>query len=390
VEIIAHILPYLPNSMTIYLTVTNDLSYDQRMARICGSLAGAGYQVILVGRKLAGSIPLSNASYKQVRLRCWFNKGKLFYAEYNLRLFFFLLFKKMDCICAIDLDTILPCLFISKLKKTKRVYDAHELFCEMKEIVTRPMIYKTWKKIEQYALPQFAHAYTVNQPIADEFYKMYGIKYGVIMNVPVSIREDTNTGGVVREGTNHGGGSENDEKYIIYQGAVNEGRCFETLIPAMKEVHCRLIICGDGNFMQQAKQLVKENNLEDRIIFKGNVAPAELRKITAAAYAGINLVENNGLSFYLSLANKFFDYIHARVPQLCAGYPAYTAINDKHEVAVAITDMSAKNIALQLNNLLQNEVLYKRLQDNCNAAMLIYNWQNEEKKLLDLYTHILG
>lgn len=348
------------------------------MARICGSLAGAGYTVVLVGRKLAGSIPLSHASYKQVRLRCWFNKGKLFYAEYNLRLFFFLLFKKMDCICAIDLDTILPCLFISKLKKTKRVYDAHELFCEMKEIVTRPVIYKIWKKIEKYALPQFAHAYTVNQPIADEFYKMYGIKYGVIMNVPL----------VVGESISHYG--ESIEKYIIYQGAVNEGRCFETLIPAMKEVHCQLLICGDGNFMQQARQLVKENNLQDRIIFKGNVAPAELRKITAAAYAGINLVENNGLSFYLSLANKFFDYIHARVPQLCAGYPAYTAINDKHEVAVAITDMSAKNIALQLNNLLQNEVLYKRLQDNCNAAMLIYNWQNEEKKLLDFYIHILG
>lgn len=392
-EIIPHIQPYLPNSMTIYLTVTNDLSYDQRMARICGSLAGAGYQVVLVGRKLTGSIPLSNPSYKQVRLSCWFNKGKLFYAEYNLRLFFFLLFKKMDCICAIDLDTILPCLFISKLKKAKRVYDAHELFCEMKEIVTRPVVYKIWKRIEKYALPQFSHAYTVNQPIADEFYKMYGIRYVVIKNVPLLEKnqgeEVVRETGVVRGDTNQGD-SESREKYVIYQGAVNEGRCFETLIPAMKEVHCRLIICGDGNFMQQAKQLVEENNLQDKVIFKGNVAPAELRKMTAAAHAGINLVENNGLSYYLSLANKFFDYIHARVPQLCAGYPAYTAINDKHEVAVVITDMSTKNIALQLNNLLQNEVLYKRLQDNCNAAMLIYNWQNEEKKLLDFYTHILG
>ena len=45
--------------------------------------------------------------------------------------------------------------------------------------------------------------------------------------------------------------------------------------------------------------------------------PEELRLITAEAYIGINLVENNGLSNYLSLANKFFDYIHAGIPQLC-------------------------------------------------------------------------
>ena len=186
--------------MIIYLTVTNDLSYDQRMMRICASLSKAGYHVVLVGRKLPSSAPLPTASYSQKRLGCWFNKGKLFYAEYNLRLFIFMLFKKMDCICSIDLDTILPCLFISKLKKTKRVYDAHELFCEMKEIVTRPGIQKVWKKIERYALPQFKNGYTVNQPIADEFYKMYGVKYAVIRNVPLlkknerMVREDTNQG----------------------------------------------------------------------------------------------------------------------------------------------------------------------------------------------------
>ncbi len=80
----------------------------------------------------------------------------------------------MDCICAIDLDTILPVYYISNIKKIKRVYDAHELFCEMKEIVSRPKIYAAWKRIEKITVPQFKHGYTVNKPIADEFKKMYG------------------------------------------------------------------------------------------------------------------------------------------------------------------------------------------------------------------------
>lgn len=364
------------------------------MARICCSLAGAGYKVVLVGRKMKGSIPIIDTSYKQIRLNCLFSKGKLFYAEYNLRLFFFLLFKKIDCICAIDLDTVLPCLFISKLKKIQRVYDAHELFCEMKEVVTRPGIYKIWKRVEKYALPQFTNAYTVNEPIANEFYAMYGIKYAVVRNVPWLKEEPV----MVREDTNHGDGDTNQggepdskpEKYILYQGAVNEGRCFETLIPAMKEVNCSLLVCGDGNFMNQAKQLVKQHQLEHKVVFKGYITPDELPIITAGAHIGINLVENNGQSYYLSLANKFFDYVHAGIPQLCAGYPAYKAINDQQEVAVLITDMSAKNIAVQLNNLLGNELLYQRLQANCLKAKAIYNWQAEEKILLNFYQQALG
>ena len=110
----------------LYFTVTTDLSYDQRMIRICSSLAHAGYTVTLVGRSKSDSISLSSGqAFLQKRIKCLFQKGKLFYAEYNFRLFFYLLLKKMDGICAIDLDTILPCYYISKLKKVKRVYDAH-------------------------------------------------------------------------------------------------------------------------------------------------------------------------------------------------------------------------------------------------------------------------
>jgi len=111
----------------LFFTVTNDLTYDQRMHRICGSLSAAGYDVTLIGRKRKSSLPLQEKKFRQHRIPCWFDKGKRFYLEYNIRLFFYLLRKRMDAVCAIDLDTILPCLYISKLKKIPRVYDAHEL-----------------------------------------------------------------------------------------------------------------------------------------------------------------------------------------------------------------------------------------------------------------------
>ena len=358
---------------SILFTVTTDLTYDQRMIRICSSLVQAGYKVTLVGRKMKNSIPLNEKSFKQKRINCLFEKGKLFYAEYNIRLFFFLLFKKMDCIGAIDLDTILPCYFISRIKKTKRVYDAHELFCEMKEIVTRPVIYKVWKKIEQFTVPKFRAGYTVNQFIAAEFKKMYGVDYGVIRNIAL-LRQLPKV--------------EKKEKFILYQGAVNEGRSFETLIPAMKEVDCKLVICGDGNFMQQAQLLVKENNLQQKVIFKGKITPEELRTITSQAYIGVTLFENKGLSNYYSLANRFFDYLHAGIPQLCVDYPVYKEINEQQPVAALVNDISSVNIAFQLNNLLHNEVVYNKLQQNCISVRETLNWQAEEKKLFKFYNNL--
>ena len=357
----------------IYFSVTNELVYDQRMARICGSLSKAGFEVTLVGRKSKKSIPVTAQPYRQIRLNSWFLRGKLFYFEYNIRLLFFLAFQKMDAICSIDLDTILPCLLVSKLKNIPRIYDAHELFCEMKEIVTRPFIHKCWKIIERASVPSFRLGYTVSQPIADEFRKMYGVDYAVIRNVPYISKQDLPA---------------KEEKYILYQGAVNEGRSFETLIPAMKQVESTLLICGDGNFMEKAQGLVEENGLGNKVIFKGALPPLDLLSYTRQATIGVTLFENAGKSNYYSLANRFFDYIHAVVPQVCVNYPAYRQINSQFKLALLIDDLSPGSIAAELNKLLNNAVLYNELRTGCLLAREVYNWQEEEKKLILFYKKI--
>jgi len=357
----------------LVFTVTNDLTYDQRMIRICKSLASAGYHVSLIGRRQKTSVQLSSEKFQQRRLHCFFEKGKGFYIEYNLRLFFFLLFRKADLICAIDLDTILPCYFVSRLRRIERVYDAHELFCEMKEIVSRPGIYKIWKRVEQFTVPKFRYGYTVNQIIADEFQKMYGNHYEVIRNVPVL--KDLEV-------------PEKKERYIFYQGAVNEGRSFETLIPAFAEVNSRLLIAGDGNFMTQAKKLAEESQLNDKVFFLGKVTPEKLYDFTVHAWIGLTLFENKGLSNYYSLANRFFDYLQAGVPQLCVEYPAYIEINKNYQIAVLIKDLSSHNIAKLLNQMLDDDVLYCELQKNCLKARKELNWQHEEKKLIRFYSKI--
>ena len=113
------------------------------------------------------------------------------------------------------------------------------------------------------------------------------------------------------------------EEFIIYQGSVNEGRCFETLIPAMRWIKLPLDDMWRWQFYGSAHRLIQQYDVADKVLLKGLVTPNELEIAYAKSEIGLSLFENGGRSVYLSLANRFFDYIHAGTPQLCVDYPAY-------------------------------------------------------------------
>jgi len=343
------------------------------MKRICRSLSAHQYDVLLVGRRTGSSPPLRKEPYSQKRLPCFFKKGKLFYAEYNLRLFFFLLFRKFDAVCAIDLDTIIPCYLVSGMRNKKRIYDAHEYFSQLHEVVSRPGVYRIWHWIERKMVPRFRYGYTVCQSIADELKKYYGVGYSIIRNIPPA-GPPAETGG--------------DKSIILYQGAVNYGRGLDELVKAMLQLDGVLWICGSGNYIRELKNTVSVNNLQEKVVFYGMLDPSELRSKTLMAGIAVNPFENKGLNQYLSLSNKFFDYIHAAIPQVTMNYPEYRHINDEYEVAVLIDRPFADDMARSIRLLRENESLYNRLRESCHRAIRHLNWQTEEKKLIEFYKNI--
>lgn len=365
-----------PKAKKLLFTVTNDLNYDQRMQRICNSLSNTGYDVLLIGVKRKNSEPLLERSFKQKRLPILAEKGKLFYGGYWVFLFFYLLFKKADVLCAIDLDTILPVYFASILKGSKRVYDAHEIFTEVPELANKPREAKMWQWISDFSIPKFPVGYTVGYHCADYFKKHYKMDYTVIPNAavlrPLEIPD------------------RNEQPFILYQGAVNKGRCFDQLIPAMQWVNLPLVICGNGSYFEETKALIAEYKLEAKISLKGFVPPDELRSITRSAKIGLILLDSYSKNNYYSLANRVFDYMHGGVPQISMDYPEYRAINEQFEIALLLpADPSPEMIADKINQLLHDKVLYERLVANSLKAREVYNWQRNEQILLEIYQKLL-
>ena len=446
--------------MTIILTVTNDLTYDQRMQRICTSLAAHGYTVELVGRQRPASVPLTSQPFAQKRLRCRFERGFAFYAEYNLRLFAYLLVARYDAVCSIDLDTLAAGCGATLLRRKKRVFDAHEYFTEVPEVVHRPVVRAFWGLVARLCLPFYRHAYTVGPALAEIFAEKYGLAFKVVRNTPqppprppvqggsrierdnIDVPATQNTantdpaptsptaelghsppftGGPGGAATVQGGiRIERDNTIItsieniddtglhqpsptaelgqsppftggpggavLYQGALNAGRGLEAAIAAMQQVdNVQLWLAGEGDLSVELRQLAGQLGVQEKVHFLGFVRPEALKTHTAQAWLGLNLLENCGLSYYYSLANKYFDYVQAGVPVLTMDFPEYRALNAQHEVALLLDELSPARVAAAIRRLRDDEGLYARLQGACAAAGEVWIWEEDEKVLLEVW-----
>lgn len=358
----------------IVFTVTTDLSYDQRMQRICHSLASNGFEVLLIGRKKSDSLPLSATIYQQKRLNCWFNKGKLFYIEYTLRLFFLLFRLPTDYISSVDVDTLLPCLLVSKLRAKKCVFDAHEYFTEVPEVVNRPGIKKIWSILSNFLIPKVDLAYTVSQSLQVLFTQQYKTEFHLIRNISVSTPLLANL---------------SDKHILLYQGALNEGRGLEALLIAIQPLEeVELWIAGEGDLSKELRTLATELKINHKVKFLGYLLPKDLRLLTSKATIGINLLENKGLSYYYSLANKTFDYIHAGLPAIHAKFPEYERLNAQYAIASLVSDLSPTTLQSTILQLINDRSYYLKLRNNCIAAAKVLNWEEEEHRLVDLYRQL--
>jgi hypothetical protein len=374
----------------LLFAVTTDLSYDQRMQRICGSLAQAGYRIKLVGWQRKASVPLTPQLYAQHRLRGWFQHGKLFYLEYNLRLLWYLLRQRADGWACADLDAALPTWARAWLGGQPFSYDAHELFTEVPEVVTRPRVQRLWQWVEDFIVPRARLCYTVGPALARLFEQRHpGSRFAVVRNVPAVVPGEELSGSPANSRALA------QVPILLYQGALNVGRGLAELLDAMSLVPARLVICGEGDLSAPLRAQAGRLGLlaSGQVEFKGYVLPAELRQLTAQATVGIMLLENTGLSYYYSLANKFFDYVQAGIPQLCIAFPEYRALNEQHEVATLVPDLAPATLAAGLARLLpggQPGDYYHRLAENCRHARLEWSWQEEEKVLVGLYDELLA
>ena len=364
----------------IIVSVTNDLSTDQRVHRVCLTLTSMGFDVTLIGRKRQHSLPLKQRIYQTRRMRLIFTRGPLFYAEFNKRLFLYLLFHRTDVLLANDLDTLPANYLVHVIKRTPLVHDCHEYFTGMPELNGRETVRKIWKRIERWIFPKLKSVYAVNRSIADLFMQEYGIDVKVIRNVPLSIKDDSSVDLI-------DSGIPAEKKIILYQGAVNVDRGLEEAILAMKYVKTEavLLIIGDGDIFGALVKMVKQEGLEEKVKLTGPVPLEILHAYTRLASIGISLEKETALNYRLSLPNKFLDYIQSFVPVLASPMIEMKTIIDRYRIGEVIRDHDPRHLAAHFDTLLGDKEKLMFYRNNSMIAAKDLCWENEEKELKKIF-----
>lgn len=366
----------------ITVLVSNDLEFDQRVRKVCNTLVELGYDITLVGRKLETSNDFKRP-YEVKRFRLWFSKGALFYAHLNIRLFFYLLFKKTDVILANDLDTLLPAYLISQLKRKKLVYDSHEYFTEAEGLTGRKFQKTVWEKIEGWIFPKLKNVYTVNESIASIYRKKYRVNVRVVRNIP-ELREwslDKNRVDIRLP----------EDKFImVLQGAyIDPDRGGLEALQSLEYLeNVLLLIIGSGREMPLLKELALQDKYKGKVMILDKMPFTELMQYTMNADLGLTLDKPLHLNYKYSLPNKLFDYIHAGIPVLASDLPELRRIITEHKVGFLIEYTTPQAIAERVNEI-KNSNQQGQMRAACLSARLALNWQKEEEVLKEIFSKIL-
>ncbi len=371
----------------IHLSVSNDLYTDQRVNRVSQTLHAMGFQVSLTGVMRPDSKAFNQPHASIRRLRLLFQSGFLFYAEYNLRLFFYLLTAKYQLLVANDLDTLLPNYLAARIKGIPLIYDSHEYFTGSPELRDRPIVKWFWKTLEKCLITRQKHMITVNDSIAALYEKEYGIKAVVVRNLPYfkkpvsRIPADELSLPPLKD-------------FIILQGSgINMERGAEELLLAMHPryglKHVVLLIIGSGDVLPALKKMAAEEQLHDSVLFFDRMTSELLHEYTSHASIGISLDKGISLNYLYSLPNKLFDYIMAGTPQLVSDLPEVSAIVSKYNTGMVISSHEPADIAKAIADMLADKERLKNWGENCLVAARDLCWEKEESRLKEIFRDFL-
>jgi glycosyltransferase involved in cell wall biosynthesis len=380
--------------MKICLLVLNNFTNDARVHKEASTLAAAGYEVSVVALWQAGLAETEQQSgYRIYRIalksRSWRNKllsPPIKYLEFAWRVQQLTKKEPAQVYHANDANTLPAAWWVARQNHAKIIYDAHELEVGRDFNNSRlSWIYRSiWAWPEKLFIKKATNVLTVSQSIAAELKRIYRIPLPiVILNCPdnPNIAQSTR----LRDEL----GIPKGLLICLYQGHIASGRGVKPFLEAVQLLpDVAGVALGDGPLLEEFRQYVQEGKWQ-RVYLTGKVSLKDLPYYTSSADLGLVLNENIAPSFYYSLPNKLFEYLHGHIPLIGNNLPEIADIITTTKTGVVVDKVDAQSIAEAINIFVKNPEFYNQCKLNTQLAASKYNWQTESKKLLDVYARLL-
>tara|TARA_B100000768_G_C11284977_1_gene381816 strand:+ start:16243 stop:17367 length:1125 start_codon:yes stop_codon:yes gene_type:complete len=359
---------------------------DNRVFKMATSLAENGYEVTILALcygdvselETQGEINVTRLKLKSSKLPSG-NKlfGSIKYLEFIFRII--LGYRNADIWHCNDFKPFMVGVIARFFnRKLKLVYDCHELESERNGVTSleRSLVLK----VEKWFIKK-SFVIHVSEGIKNYYKTKYGTSDSqteIILNTPhISAYVKSN---VLKEKLN----LLPEDKLYIYQGGLMKGRGIETLLNVFIELNeFHIAFMGYGVFEEKIKLASKEY---ENIHFVSAVPYDEVVTYTSSADYGLISVENICLSYYYCMPNKLFEYVQAEIPILVNALEDCRNFVEGNGIGMAVkeeTPESWRQAVLELSKIDKSE-----FTSNLKKVKGIYNWQNEEKKLLEFYKKI--
>jgi glycosyltransferase involved in cell wall biosynthesis len=271
-----------------------------------------------------------------------------------------------------DYDTMWIGVAAKLLRRSRLVYDAHELWPDR----AGDSAWRPWVLACEFLFLRLADAaVTVSPGLADVIAARHRVpKPVVVRNVPeqrLELDPSPPPGPPV----------------AVYSGGLAPGRGIEEALralPAVPEVRLRLIGPDADGFAAHIRGEADAIGVADRLEILPPVPPADVPTALAGAQIGLALIQPTVLNNRLSLPNKLFEYVVAGVPVLASDLPVLGRTVREEGIGEVVPPGDVPAIAAAMRRLAEpdrNAEARARVRSFAERV----NWQRERLVLEGVY-----
>ena len=342
----------------------------------CKSLAKAGYEVTLV---VVNGESFEEDGVKVIGVPCHFS-GRLQRFQKAAKAAYQIAVKIDAGIYHFHDPEFLPYAVKLAGKGKKVLYDVHEDL--PRQMLSKHWIPKPVRKVmafltenwENRHSKKMTHIITATDFIRDRFLKL-NTDVTPVKNFPVLPEHEPEFNWNKKQNK------------ISYVGSIAGVRGISELIRALSICKADITLNLAGTFSPPSykNELAGEKGW-DRVNVVGYAGRDKVKELLGRSFAG--MVTLHPIINYLdALPVKMFEYMAAGIPVIASDFPLWRQIVDDAECGICVDPLKPEAIAEAIDFLNLNpekaETMGKRGQ---HAVYRKYNWQKEEKKLLEVYS----
>lgn len=176
---------------------------------------------------------------------------------------------------------------------------------------------------------------------------------------------------------------------VCYVGGLTEERNITTLVELSGQLLGDLYLAGPitENYLAELNAKYRSGS-QSKWFYVGVLNRQEVRCLYEKSAIGVCVLKKTR-NYYLSLPIKIFEYMEAGLPIIVSDFPLWREIVEDAQCGFCVDAENPAEIAEKINYLFANPTEAAMMGENGRKAVVEkYNWESEEKKLLQAYAEL--